>query len=459
MISPSALRTRLGTVATVAALVAAATLGSAPVARAVPGPLATGVYAPSGWPTIHADARNSDTSPVTGSATMVQGWTTTVGGTTPAYASIAPDGTVYVTSNRAVGCHLIALDGVTGAPRCLSVSPLYQPGPYAFASTPLIDVDGHVYVGDAQYLWSFTRAGAFRWRMPIEGVPLSAQFTGDGHVLVVTHIGNVYVFDRSSGARTIFHQLVPGARFVPGDLSFLDCLEGGPRCAVANTPAVDLTSGLITLTFRPAAAGSALLLGLRYVGGAAPRIDRLWQNDALTNGSASSPDISADGTRIYVNDNGGHLWAADAADGHGIWSYSLGFNATGSPSTSSDGVIIPSAGTPVGSTGGAVGGPLLGLADRGDHADLLWRRDDLQHVGVPAQAAGGFGYAFVTFPGSSTVNLLAFDTACGRTLSTVAVPGSASVVTVGTSIGPRGEVVTPGFLGTIYSFHPAPTGG
>ncbi len=36
---------------------------------------------------------------------------------------------------------------------------------------------------------SFDERGQLRWRTPVTGTPLSAQFTGDGNLLFVTNSG------------------------------------------------------------------------------------------------------------------------------------------------------------------------------------------------------------------------------------------------------------------------------
>jgi outer membrane protein assembly factor BamB len=69
-----------------------------------------------------------------------------------------------------------------------------------------------------------------------------------------------------------------------------------------------------------------------------PSISPLWTNDALPGGSASSPDLSADGSRVYVNDNVDSVHALDTATGEEIWRFQIGFASGGSPSLSPDGI-------------------------------------------------------------------------------------------------------------------------
>ncbi len=136
---------------------------------------------------------------------------------------------------------------------------------------------------------------------------------------------------------------------------------------------------------------------------------------------------------------GGTLWAIDSATGDPKWSYDIGYAAAGSPSTSADGLIIPA---------GGLDGHLLALQDKGDHAELVWERKDLLQLGVPAQTAGSTGYAVVR-ERTDGLAMLTFDTGTGETLDQDTLPG-AKGFTVGTSVGPKGEVLTPTLLGELF---------
>ena len=54
------------------------------------------------------------------------------------------------------------------------------------ASTPIVDDAINVYVGDNGAMNSFNDHGQPRWRTPVIGTPMSAQFTSDGNVLLVS---------------------------------------------------------------------------------------------------------------------------------------------------------------------------------------------------------------------------------------------------------------------------------
>jgi outer membrane protein assembly factor BamB len=176
--------------------------------------------------------------------------------------------------------------------------------------------------------------------------------------------------------------------------------------------------------------------------GAQTTLEPLWVNDNLPEGSASSPDISADGSRVYVTDNAGGLHALDIATGREIWSFDIGYAAAGSPSTSPQGLIMPA--------GGQMG-PVMAVIDRGDHAELAWQRDDITNGGISTQVAGDLAY--VTHFGAVN-ELVVVDTRDGTELDREPLVGLTGF-TVGTTIGADRTVFVPGFLGTLYAFRPA----
>src|SRR5262249_15254117 len=70
-------------------------------------------YAPP-WSTIHADAANTDYSPVTGTNNLTMRWHRHLDGNFTVGATIDEDGRVYVTTGATSGCNLHVLDGATG---------------------------------------------------------------------------------------------------------------------------------------------------------------------------------------------------------------------------------------------------------------------------------------------------------------------------------------------------------
>ncbi|CAM3116762.1 PQQ-binding-like beta-propeller repeat protein [Prescottella defluvii] len=401
------------------------------------------VFGAGGWPGMHADARNSNTSAVTGSRSLDFEWSRPLGGLTPTNASVAANGQIFLTAQADEGCNLFSFQIDSGRKRwCTRI------GAGAATSTPVVDAATNVYIGDEGAMTSFDQRGQLRWRTPVSGTPRSAQFTGDGNLLFVTHLGQVNVLDPQTGFTVApSYDLIPPASYtqganiepVPNDQGLDGCLAGGPQCPVAGTPAIDPGTGRVVFTFWRPFAAQADLVAMRYTGGENPRLVEDWSTSTLPGGPAGGPALSADGKTVYANDNAGHLWAVDAETGEPRWSHDLGYPALGTPSTSADGLILPA---------GGENGRLLALRDRGDRAEPVWERNDLLHLGVPAQTAGATGYTVVR-DGDTGLALLTFDTGTGDTLDQDTLPG-ATGYTVGTSIGPDGEVLTPTLIGELF---------
>ena len=396
-------------------------------------------YAP-GWSTIHADAANTDYSPVTGAADLTLAWQRNMGGSINVGATIDPDGRVYVTTSATTGCHLHALDGTTGA--TVWCSDLVDR--LAVVSSPLLDADGRIFIADGTAMRAFDRDGGLLWETPIVGVPLSAQFTAGGRLLFITHIGRVYVLRRETGTALLPPlELIPGATFDPAD-GLLACARGTADCPSANTLAIDRPSGRFYFTFWAPGAPQASVRAMRFSEDPLPALTALWSNDSLPGGSASSPVLTADGARVYVNDNVDSVHALDAGSGAIVWTFPIGFASGGSPSLSPAGYFMPAG-------GGA--SPLLALRDDGGAAALVWRREALLNRGIATQAAGDKLYATVGIGGLLN-DLVVIDAATGAELDREPLPGS-TIFTVGTTVGPDGTVYVPSILGQLFAFRPA----
>ncbi|PTR31801.1 outer membrane protein assembly factor BamB [Rhodococcus sp. OK519] len=400
------------------------------------------VFGAGGWPGMHSDARNSDTSDVSGSRSLDVQWSRPLGGPTTTNAAVAANGQIFLTARTEDGCNLFSFQIDAGRKRwCARV------GPGASLSTPVVDATTNTYVGEEGAMLSFDERGQLRWRTPVTGTPLSAQFTGDGHLLFVTQLGQANVLDPHTG-RTVTapYDLIPPASYtqganidpLPNGLGLDDCFSGSPLCPVATAPTIDLENGRIVVTFWRPGAPQADLIALRYSGGDKPKITEEWSTATLAGGSASGPVLSQDGKTVYANDNAGHLWALEAETGTPKWNYDLGYAVRSGPSVSDREVIIPA---------GGENGRLLALRDRGDHPEVLWERADVVQIGASAQTAGSVAYTAVR-DGTGPA-LLTFDASTGETLDQDVLPG-ATGATAGTSVGPGGEVLTPTLIGELF---------
>jgi len=305
-----------------------------------------------------------------------------------------------------------------------------------------------VYVGDDGGFSSFNEHGQLRWRTPTNGVPRSAQFLGDGSVLAVTQFGQINVLDTQTGKSVVpIHDLIdppdflaePGADFLPPATGLDACATGSAECAVAATPAVDLDASNIYLVLWRSGAVAPQLISLHYDAEATPSITERWSSELLPAGVSSSPVLSEDGSTIYLADVDGRVSAFDASNGSQRWTFGAGFGASNTPSVASDGSIVPSGGE----------GSVRSIRDDGTSASVAWSRDDLQQLGTPVSTADG---RIVTVVGrGDDAVLVALDSASGETVSEQVLEG-ASGPTVGTSIGPDGQVVTSTYLGEIFTY-------
>jgi outer membrane protein assembly factor BamB len=392
-----------------------------------------------GWAAAHADAANSDYSPVNGPRNITLAWHRKIPGTINLGPTSDERGRVFVTSSGE-GCHLYALDHKTGETLWCSE----EVNRFAVASSALLDSDGRIFVGDDQAMHAFDGYGKLIWETRIEGFPFSAQFTRTGRLIFLTCIGKVYVLDRLTGKALMRPmELALGLKYKP-DMDARACMRGSQDCPYANTLAYDAHGSRLFFTFWKPGDKQASLLALRYSEDPAPSLVQLWQNSQLPGGSATSPDLSSDGARVYVNDNEGHLHALDSQTGLTLWKFNIGYAPGGSQSTSPKGIIMPSGG------GGA---KLLCIADRGDHAELLWQKNDLFNRGVATQAAGGLAYVTVK-TGTLSYDVVIVDIQSGEELDREHLPGK-SAFSVGTTIGFNGYIYIPTFNGGLFAFRPS----
>lgn len=396
-----------------------------------------GCSATSCWYAAHADGSNSDYSHVKGPRNITLAWKREFSGTINLGPTNDASGKVFVTTSGD-GCHLYALDYRTGE----TIWCTAEINRFAVASSALVDDDGNVYIADDSYMFAFDNGGKLLWKLAIAGFPLSAQFTRSGRLIFITHIGVIYILNRKTGESCIPpYELKPGT--IDHQLAFdpVECMRGTAHCPCANTLAIDRSSDSFYFTYWEPGKPQADLLALRFTGAG---IATLWRNSTLPGGSASSPDISNNRKRIYVNDNVGALHAIDARTGKEIWHYNIGYAPGGSQSTSPNGFIVPAGGSKA---------PLLCIMDAGDSARLMWRNDGMINRGVATQTAGGLIYATIADDtrGRSYNYVAVIDTKTGKQIDREELPGS-TFFTVGTTVGPEGNIYIPSFNGNLFAF-------
>lgn len=391
-----------------------------------------------GWSATHADGGNTDYSPVAGSRNIKLAWQQKFSGTINLGPTNDRKGRVYVTASGE-GCHLYALDHETGK----TIWCTDKVNRFAVASSALLDNEGRIFIADNEAMYAFDDTGKLLWETPIVGFPLSAQFTQTGRLIFITHIGQVYVLDRTTGHPVLKSiNLTPSHEYNP-NFDPRACMLGTQDCPCANTLAFDQRSGRFYFTFWAPGTSQADLRAMQYTEEPVPAIIPLWTNESLPGGSASSPDLSFDATRLYVNDNTGKLYAIDATTGENIWNFEIGYNPGGSQSTSPEGMIMPAGGR---------NASVMCIADCGTQAELIWKNDSLKNRGVATQCAGNLAYVTVKTKGFQN-DLIVIDTKSGGELDREPLPGI-TIFTVGTTIGFDGYVYVPSFNGYLFAFHP-----
>jgi len=392
-----------------------------------------------GWSAVHADPENSDYHKWPGPDALTHAWSRSFDGMINLGPTSDGEGRVYVTTSGA-GCRLHALDRANGKTIWCSD----EVGRLAVSSAPLLDREGRLYLGDGSVMRSFDRDGRVLWTYKIIGTPLSAQFTPAGDLIFITHVGVIYILDREKGTeRMAPHSLVPDPKFDPSE-GAVACMRGLPECPSANTPAIDMRNGRLFFTFWTPGRPAAGIRAMRVTPGGRPQLIPEWTNDNLPGGSASSPDLSADGKRLYLTDNAGSLHTLDARTGKPIWTLPIGYGSGGSVSLSPGGLVMPAGGKDA---------PLLAIADRGNRGVILWKDEALRNFGVATQAAGHRAYPTVV-TGKGTADILVVDTRSGKILDREKIPGK-PLFTVGTTLDRDGTVYVPTIRGELHAYKPA----
>ncbi|WP_144208245.1 outer membrane protein assembly factor BamB family protein [Mycobacterium tilburgii] len=398
-----------------------------------------------GWPAPYADAANSSYTATGGADKLSLQWTRSVKGSLGAGPALSANNYLALNAQTPAGCSLMEWENNDKGRQRWCVR-LFQGGGFA---GPLFDGFDNLYVGQPGAFLSFPVTQWIRWRQPVIGMPSTPRFLGGGQLLVTTHLGQVLVFDSHRGMLVGSPlDLVDGVDPTEATRGLADCAPARQGCPVAAAPAYSPASGMAVLGVWQPGAPAAGLVGLKYHRGQTPLITREWTSDAVDAGVIASPVLSADGTTVYVNGRDERLWALSAADGKPKWSVPLGFLAQTPPAITPQGLIV------------AGGGPdtrLAAFKDAGDHADQVWRRDDVTPLSSSGLAGGAVGYVVTSGPGHDDVggmSLLVFDLANGHTVNSYPLP-EATGYPVGLAIGTDRRVVAATSDGQVYGYSPA----
>jgi outer membrane protein assembly factor BamB len=397
--------------------------------------------AASGWPLQYADAGNSSYAPTAGADALKLEWTRSVKGELAAAPALGSGSYMAVNAQTASGCSLMVWE-VDNNARQRWCSRLVLGGG---TSSPLFDGFDNLYIGQPGMMMSFPLTQWVRWREPVIGMPTTPRILAPGHLLVVTHLGQVLVFDAHKG--TVIGtplDLVAGVDPTDSQRGLADCRLARPRCPVAAAPAFAASTGMMVVAMWKPGTAAPVLVGLKYNPGQNPLLTQAWTSDAVTNGVLASPVMSADGSTVYVNGRDNKLWALNTADGKPKWSVPLNFLPQTPPSVSPDGLII---------SGGGPGTRLVAVKDNGDGADVVWTRDDVAPLTTSSRAGTDVAYTVVR-DGQNGQALLVFAPADGRTVNSYPLP-EATGFPVGVSVGHDRRVVAATSDGQVYGFVPA----
>ncbi|MCV7427692.1 PQQ-binding-like beta-propeller repeat protein [Mycobacterium montefiorense] len=398
-----------------------------------------------GWSAQYGDAANSSYTTTGGADKLSLQWTRSVKGNLGAGPALSSSNYLALNAQTPAGCSLMEWENNDNGRQRWCVR-LFQGGGFG---GPLFDGFDNLYVGQPGAFLSFPVTQWTRWRQPVIGMPSTPRFLGDGQLLVATHLGQVLVFDAHRGMVVGSPlDLVDGIDPTDATHGLADCAPARQGCPVAAAPAFSAASGMAVLGVWQPGAAAAGLVGLKYHRGQTPLVTREWTSDAVGAGVIASPVLSANGSTVYVNGRDQRLWALNAADGKPKWSMPLGFLAQTPPAVTPGGLIV---------SGGGPDTRLVAFKDGGDHADQVWRRDDVTPLSSPGLAAGSVGYAVTGGPprdDAAGMSLLVFDSGNGYTINSYPLP-AATGYPLGLAIGSDRRVVATTSDGQVYGFAPA----
>jgi outer membrane protein assembly factor BamB len=401
-------------------------------------------HAADGWPAQYGDAANSSYSPVAGANALRLEWRRSVKGDLAAQVALGSGSYLAINAQSGGGCSLMEWETGNFARQRWCTRLVQVPGPGGPLSSPLFDGFDNLYIGQPGAMMSFPPTQWIRWRQPVIGMPTTPRILAPDQLLVVTHLGQVLVFDAHKGI-VVSTPLDLVADVNPTDATrgLADCQPMRPRCPVAAAPAFSSATGIVVISLWEPNAAAPVLVGLRYRAGQTPLLTREWTSDAVGQGPIASPALSADGSTVYVNGRDDHLWAINTADGKPKWSVPLDYLAQTPPSVSPDGLIV---------AGGGPDSKLVAVRDGGDKGEVVWTRDDVVPLSTSSRAGNGVGYT-VAKDGENGQALLVFDPADGHTVNSYPLP-QATGWPVGVSVGHDRRVVTATSSGQVYGFAP-----
>lgn len=398
-------------------------------------------HASDGWSAQYGNAANTSYTALAGAANLREDWARPVKGSLGAQVILGSGPFLGINAQTPAGCSLMVWESDDRG-RQRWCTRLWQGGGFA---SPLFDGFDNTYVGQPGAILSFPPTQWIRWREPVIGMPMTPRLLAPDQLLVMTHLGQVLVFNAHRG--TVIStplDLVEGLDPTDSERGLADCQAAAKGCPISSAPAFSAKTNIVVAGLWRPDADAPVLIGLRYRPGQTPLLSRDWTSTAVGGGPIASPVLSADGRTIYVNGRDQHLWALNSENGKPKWSVDLGYQPLTPPSVTPDGLIV------------AGGGPhtkLTAVKDSGDRGSVVWTRTDVEPLSTASRAGSDVGYVVVR-DGDQGQALLVFSPADGHTLNSYRLTG-ATGWPVGVSIGHDRRVVTATSDGQVYAFAPA----
>lgn len=394
--------------------------------------------ASAGWSSYGGNAQNSNFVYPQISNDLTLSWSRPVGGPISAPMTISGRSSVGVTAGTASGCNTFLFD-----PRAGRKNFCKHLGDGVELNSMLVDQYENIYLGEAGTFFGMTGAGDIRWRFGVVGVPLSAKFAAPGLVLMVTHLGQILLFDSQTGKLA-----APGMSLRPDAdpgqplYGLGDCVSAGPRCPVQAPPAVDTERERFYLNYWPEGTIASQVRGYEYAEeNGARAVRERWKVD-IPGGVIGTPTLSADRKTLYVFNRLGSIYALDALTGTPKWDYFVDNHGFATMTVAPDGLLIPT---------GILDAPVRAFKDEGDKAVPVWQRDDLRSVSLSALTNYGTAWTVVREKDKDELTLMELNSSDGTTKRALAVPGSVGFTT-GVAVSSSGQVATATNLGEVYFY-------
>ncbi|HEY6650148.1 MAG TPA: pyrrolo-quinoline quinone, partial [Mycobacterium sp.] len=200
-------------------------------------------HAADGWPVQYGDAANSSYAPVAGADALRLEWRRSVKGDLAAQVVLGSGSYLAINAQSAGGCSLMVWETDNKA-RQRWCTRLFQGGGL---SSPLFDGFDNLYIGQPGAMMSFPPTQWIRWRQPVIGMPTTPRILAPGQLLVVTHLGQVLVFDAHKGTVVGTLDLLTGVNPTDSTRGLPDCQPARRGCPVSAAPAFSSATGIVVV--------------------------------------------------------------------------------------------------------------------------------------------------------------------------------------------------------------------